>query len=219
MMLAQGCYSYHLDGQLQAIREPWTLQQSDSGLRLQGQRCVDDQPVLQAIADYQGSRCYALQLTWQSSPDSAARRFDYQLDDAGLHWCEQPQNQQLFALPTPCHLFPLLRAASGVLLPQLQGHGGSVVLPNLRQPQKPDFLQPLVSQRRSQLLASDIKGVQQFAYFGGEYGDQGSDYWLNPQGFVQRYRWLSGHGEWDVQLEEFSCRANFQTWQQTQPNS
>lgn len=194
MKPARGTYRYWRDGRAQDVVEPWEVTVSGTELVLRGQRIVGGQPLLDVTARYHGDACEEFTVTWQ--PD--ARTVGYRRSGAQLEWSEGKGAQRREAIPDGSLLFPLLRAATGALLPRLALQACVVVLPDIRDPAGPGFLQPLQSQRHA-LQVSD--GPRHYRYYGGEYGEVGADYWLDPDGFVQRYRWPSPQGLWEIALE------------------
>ena len=165
---------------------------------LRGQRLVAEVPVLDIEAHYRGRHCHTQTLHWQNA-DGSSRRFHYALAPGQLHWDDgDAADSRSLALPSGALQFPLLRAATGRLLQELAGGAGPVVLPNLRvAEQAADFLHPIVSERWVEAQA----GAGHYRYFGGEYGDAGAEYWLDEQAIVQRYRWLSPTGLWEIRLQ------------------
>lgn len=202
MKTLRGDYSYRRNGELQDIQEPWTWQFDGDTSVLSGQRIVAGVPVLDIRAEYHGPRCVAQQLRWQgldAKPDQPARDLSYRIDGAQLRWSEAGRAaEHRLPLPAEALQFPLLRAASGRLLLNLQRGAGPVVLPNLRvAPTATDFLHPLLSKRWVE--AGNAAG--HYRYLGGEYGDAGADYWLNSDAILERYRWAAPDGVWDVQAQ------------------
>ncbi len=210
-LLAKGCYRYALGGESQPIREPWQLHASDTGLQLTGQRLIDEHAALDVQAEFSGQQCRSLHMRWQARAQDHARFLSYRMRvDQQLNWQEDDQPTCTMALPPGTRLFALLRGATGVLLPQLTQTDSQVVLPNLRQPNDYDrFLTPLLSKRRAEPQGGPRLGLQHFRYFGGEYGNAGSDYWVDMHGLVQRYCWDTPQGEWTVELEDFQVESNF----------
>ena len=202
--VAQGTYRYWRDGALQAITEPWQLRRTPDGLVLKGQRLVDGKPALEIEAQYGGGLCSAMRLHWRGSDQDS--RVHYRRCGETLEWrFDDDAGFQVFVLPQGCLLFPLLRAAAGPLVRKLADSPRSLVLPALHNPADSErFLRPLLSARRAVLL--DGKAGH-YRYYGGEYGEQGSDYWLDQQGLLLRYRWDSPQGVWEVRLEDHSASA------------
>lgn len=196
-----GTYRYWHDGQLQPIAEPWRWVPADEGLRLEGLRMQGERILLQVAADYTEAGCVALLLDWQpGSPQH--RRVAYRHLGAVLEWQEDGHDVQRLELAAGELLFPLLRAATGFQLRQLVDTPRGVLVPDLHDPSSPDFLHPLRSQRH--VLATDDGPEPQrhFRYFGGEYGDQGCDCWLDRFDLMLRYQWQSPEGLWEARLDE-----------------
>lgn len=190
-----GCYRYWRDGVCQTIEEPWQWRPTPQGSQLSGQRIVDGRPVLDILAEYRNGRCSEMTLRWGGDEETGL--WHYQQQDDQLVWARDGEPPRHLKLPPDCLLFPLLRAATGPLLPRLAAAPCDLVLPRLHDPFAADFLQPVLSARH----AVPSKNPDHFRYFGGEYGAAGSDYWLNPSGLVSRYLWSSPQGKWDVRLE------------------
>lgn len=208
-LLARGEYSYWRDGERQDVREPWRLQATANGLHLWGERRVNGQTALEVDADYEGLHCRALRLSWQDR--DGARTAQYEHRGEVLHWqVEGEPPTPPLAVPSGCALFPLLRAAAGPLVRQLLASPRSVVVPNIRATaQRAERLQPLLSTRHAVLQAQDAQGGQHYRYYGGEYGDAGSDYWLDARGLLQRYSWDSAQGLWEARLEDLDTQDGF----------
>lgn len=116
-LLASGTYRYRLDGALQPIEEPWTFHRIDHRMRLHGQRVIDGNPLLEVDADYDGSICKAMHVRWQAAPPQEIRYWH-----VGEHFEWQRKGEpgaQFIDVPPDSLMFPLLRAATGLLLPQL----------------------------------------------------------------------------------------------------
>ena len=203
--LAQGVYRYWRDGLPQGVTEPWQLDQMARGWTLRGQRVLDGRPALAVEADYQGSRCTQMRVTWHRAEKPLTAH--YRLRDSRLEW--RTQEPQTLALPPQHHLFPLLRAASGPLLQTLTGGPQCVVVPNIRDTKQQEFLHPLLSERHAECLGKDKEWGKFYRYYGGEYGATGADYWLDESGLVTRYCWESSQGLWEVRLEERRVAADF----------
>ena len=203
--LARGTYRYWRDGLLQAIVEPWTLRRSlDGGLLLRGRRQMEGAPLLDIEADYLGARCTGMRLRWHPLPPGESRTAHYRLDGAALYWrFSEDAEAQVQALPADTLMFPLLRAATGPLLGQFGEASRTLVLPSLRDPAgTPGFLRPLLSERRAEAGGVDAEGLRTLRYYGGEYGEAGSDCALGPEGLLRHYRWDSPQGLWEVRLED-----------------
>jgi hypothetical protein len=209
-VLAHGTYRYTLNGALTGITEPWQLERAETGYRLCGRRLRDGMPLLAVEADYDGTQCRSLHLRWLAADQTAARTLLYQHDDNGLQWTEDAVTQSI-PVPQDSLLFPLLRAATGPLLLHLAASPRWVVLPSLHHAHDAStFLRPLLSQRRAQAMAPGATAWRHFRYYGGEYGEAGSDCWLDAMGLLQRYRWDSPQGVWDVRNEESTAAAGFE---------
>lgn len=210
--LASGIYRYWLDGRLQPIFEPWSLDRQPQGaLLLRGSRHRAGASVFDMEADYDGAICTSLSMIWHRPAAARPLSVHYRRVGALLEYsfADQPQSHTL-ALAAENLLFPLLRAATGPLLPLLQG-GRSLALPDLRDPTagSPPLLHPLLSERHSEMLGTEADGLQHWRYYGGEYGDAGCDCWLGPHHLLHRYRWASPHGVWDVRLEALEQAEHF----------
>lgn len=203
--LARGTYRYWRDGALQPIVEPWTLRRGlDGSVLLRGRRQMEGAPLLDIEADYAGAHCTGMRLRWHPAPPDEPRTAHYRLDGAALHWrFADAARYPPQTLPANTLLFPLLRAATGPLLSQLDGAPRTVVLPSLRDPAGSDgFLRPLLSERRALENGVDAEGLRRIRFLGGEYGETGADCALGPEGLMRHYRWESPNGVWDVRLED-----------------
>lgn len=203
---ARGSYHYSLDRKAQEVGEPWTLTQVEGGWRLEGQRLVKGKPALNIEADYAGSHCVALKLQWHGS--NATQIVHYKIADDTLEWRLGDGSPQEFMLPPGCLMFPLLRAGTGPLLRELVKGPRCVLMPDMRAPRSPQFLKPLLSDRRAEQPAGP--GGSRYRYFGGEYGDAGSDWWLGQHGLVTQYTWETPQGTWDVRLDSFASSEGFE---------
>lgn len=208
MTLARhGTYHYWKDGIRQPVREPWALQTTPQGAWLRGERWVADQLVLAVGARFRAGRCESFDVIFHRSPEAKPLTASYQVEGDCLRWrredAESPgtstEGQQPFG--EQHHLFPLLRAATGMLIEQLSEGPGTVIVPWLREPpHAPQLLLPLESQRSAILLEGEDRGSRRYRYCGGEYGDEGVDCWLDATGLLQRYRWSTAGGLWEVRL-------------------
>lgn len=207
-VVARGSYFYSRDGERQLISEPWTLSADAGRLRLQGQRLVNGKTALEVDAEYDNLRCISMHVCWHGAPE--VRKVHYQRSGDSLHWqmegAEQPHTA---ALPPDGELFPLLRAGAGPLVKLLMRSARAVTVPDIRATAGAgELLAPLHSRRHAVLQREDENG-QHCRYYGGEYGDVGSDYWLDKRGLLQRYRWASAQGEWEAQLEDLHLSTGF----------
>lgn len=202
---AQGNYVYSLGGKPQDVGEPWTLTRVGTGFRLQGQRLVKGKPTLIVDAAYLGTECGAMKVEWLGAGEPRAVQF--LLEGGALEWRDGSGPAQRLMLPPRTLMFPLLRAATGPLLRALLDSTRPVVMPDLRAPRSAQFLRPLLSDRRTGLAAG--AGGSRYRYFGGEYGDEGSDWWLDSHGLVCRYQWDTPQGQWDVRLEGLHADPGF----------
>lgn len=202
--LAEGHYSYQLQGQRQPVHEPWRLLAGpDGGLSLLGRREVGKDALLEVEANYRRGGWLQARIHWR---DARVRRtVDYRLGDGQLLWRLDQGEERALALPEDALLFPLLRAATGALLWALRDAPRALVLPCLRDPSdSARFLHPLLSHRRVRPLDG-----QRLLFCGGEYGDTGAEYRLNDLGLVEGYRWNSPQGLWDVRLEKLRTAGGF----------
>ena len=202
-VLAQGIYRYWRDGALQDISEPWQWQRVGDHQVLRGQRCVAGQPLLDIEATYEGAECRQLRLRWGPHSAGEAQTLHYVCREPSLHWRrEGDAADQTLPLPAGSLLFPLLRAAAGPLLLRLARAPATVVVPCLRDPaDAARFLTPRLSERHAVLIDEDAATGRHYRYYGGEYGEAGSDYWLGADNRLLRYRWDSPQGVWEVRLE------------------
>lgn len=187
-----GTYRYRRDGQPQPVEEPWTWTRDC----LQGQRLVEGQTVLDLTARFDGAHCRSFDMHWSSGDRSRHGR--YALAGTQLQWTLDGVAAQM-TVPAEALLFPLLRAATGALIRQLDRGPRPVIVPDIR-PDSRQPLAPLLSDREASLMAPDDAGLQCWRYSGGEYGATGCDCWLDAAGLLQRYRWASPQGVWDVRL-------------------
>lgn len=215
-LLARGRYLYSRDGQRQPVIEPWSLQQVDGALLLSGQRIVDGVSLLEVSARYRGRRCEQFVVHWNGA---VPRHAEYQLHQGGLRW--KPAAQAAWQAAPEADgslLFPLIRAAAGPLLPLLEAQPRGVCVPDIRDPdQAQQFLRPLVSQRRAELIEGADGAARQYRYYGGEYGDAGADYWVDSHELLTRYQWVSTSGSWEVVLEELDVAEGFKGFELTGP--
>jgi len=209
--LAQGSYRYWRDGALQDITEPWQLHRQGDGYVLRGQRCVAGRPLLDIEASYHGTACKRLRLHWQPRAADGGRTLHYRHHEQALHWQQDGSAaEQTFPVPEGSLLFPLLRAAAGPLLRHLTKVPATVVLPCLHDPADGErFLKPLLSARRAVLLDTAADSGEHYRYYGGEYGERGSDYWVAADDRLLRYRWESPQGLWEVRLEDAVTAPDF----------
>lgn len=197
--VASGTYRYWKDGAAQDVEEPWTLAREGGALCLAGERRVNGATVLAVDARYEGRLCTVMAVRWTGA---SPRYRHFRLHDSRVQWRDDGSLAwRTTVLPPDTLLYPLLRAASGPILQALLGKPHTVVLPSLRDPAAPGFLEPELSARYAQRFAESEHGVH-CRYFGGEYGEAGADYWLAADGLVTRYRWASAQGLWEVRLED-----------------
>jgi hypothetical protein len=213
MGAAHGVYRYWRDAALTDIREPWRLESTGQGWRLHGQRLDADRVLLQIEARGHGAACSELTVRWRPQDDASRQTVHYRLDDGILLWRTLDSDQvHREPLPDGCRLFPLLRVATGALLPDLAVAPGWLVLPSLRDPQdRIGFLRPLLSRRSAEHCGVDDQGIRHFRYYGGEYGDTGCDCWVDAHGLLRRYCWDSPQGTWTVALDDTDA-TGFSGW-------
>lgn len=200
---AQGIYRYWRDGVPQPIEEPWQILEERHGWVLRSTRNVEGCCVLAIEARYQERRCHSFRLDWMPEASGAQRSLHYRCEHGQLQW-QEPERRQTGELPFPDdhRLFPLVRAASGPLLRDLSIAPATVVLPCLQPNADAEaFLRPMHSRRRAEFLDRDDESVDHLRYYGGEYGTTGSDYWVDANDWVQRYRWHAPDGCWEVRNE------------------
>lgn len=207
-LLARGRYRYSRDDQPQPVVEPWSLHRAGGALLLRGQRIVDGRSLLEISARYRGRRCEQFKLHWHGALPRSA---EYQLQQGELRWKPAPDDAWASAPEAHCSLlFPLLRAAAGPLLGLLAGQPAKVCVPDIRDPDLTDqFLRPLCSQRRAELLEGADGAARHYRYYGGEYGDAGADYWVDGHELLTRYRWAAPNGRWEVVLEELEVAEGY----------
>lgn len=205
-MRALGDYSYTFSGVPQAVGEPWTLMRTGSGFVLQGVRLLKGTPTLVVEAEYERTSCTAMRVEWLGMGEP--RTVHYRLVDGELDWRDGGRSPQRVSLPPGCLMFPLLRAGTGPLLRELAMARRAVVMPDLRAPRSAQFLTPLLSERRAERPAG--AGGSHYRYFGGEYGEDGSDWWVDSHGIVSRYTWATPQGDWDVRLENLAADPGFE---------
>ncbi|HEY1075103.1 MAG TPA: hypothetical protein VGE51_00280 [Fontimonas sp.] len=206
--LARGDYAYWRDGQRQAISEPWTLTRTSDGIVLRGQRIVDRRVMLDVEACYRAGHCVEMALHWNRDAALTTRAAHYRLSGEALKWRLGEQDDVL-QLSAGTLLFPLLRAATGPLLSLLRQSPRPVLVPCIRDPADPLFLQPLLSQRRAVEIDVESGRISHLRYYGGEYGDGGCDCWLDELGLIQRYSWNSTAGVWNIQLVDAVVAPGF----------
>jgi len=197
--LASGNYRYCKNGTAQNIDEPWSIESTQDGLLIQGERRISEVPVLRVGAHYVDGACSSCTVQWQPAAAIPGSPRHYRMFGKDLHWSDDTQQDHRLSLPAKTLLFPLLRAAAGPLVLALRTQARPVVVPSLHDPEQPTFLHPRISTRHTRQLSEN-----HYRYYGGEYGEHGSDYWLNPQGLLQAYRWESADGLWEVSLDELT---------------
>lgn len=208
--VARGDYHYWRDEKSRGITEPWSLSSKGDALILKGKRIMNKSVLLEIEAHFTEGGWHDLIVSWMPGTPGS-RRFEYHLRGDKLEWLEQGVgSKHTEKVPARSLLFPLLRGASGPLLQSLAKRPATVILPTLGSP--PDsaaFLQPMHSPRRATLEgAHDTTGIH-YRYYGGEYGETGSDFWVTRTGIVDRYKWKAADGEWDVRLMDGWAAPDF----------
>ncbi|MGJ8669273.1 MAG: hypothetical protein ACSHXK_07290 [Oceanococcus sp.] len=199
-LLASGDYHYWYDGSIQAVQEPWQLHQSGTGFVLSGKRIVNARTCFEVVAEYSNKRrCTGLDLSWIDANGKQNWQYRQQTKPQQLAWRKEAQDWKLTEATPGARLFPLLRAAAGPLVRELSKQPHVVIVPTLHDPDDTDeFLKPSSSQRYCEQQSS----ANHYRYFGGEYGEMGSEYWLNTQGLMTSYEWKSAQGLWRVELQD-----------------
>ena len=199
-VVASGHYRYSCDGQPQAIQEPWQLFRLEDQFILQGQRQVDNGPDFSVLAEYSNKRrCVQFLLDWSDKNNTQRLHYQHDLQADSLRWRRAGESWHSQSLTSGSLLFPLLRAAAGPLVRELSLGPRDTIVPSLHTPDQPDdFLSPRRSLRHCEAQSSE----GHYRYFGGEYGQSGADYWLNPRGILSAYHWQSAHGLWEVALNK-----------------
>lgn len=201
-LLANGTYLYWRDGIAQPIREPWTLSVDGGDWLLSGQRVIEEVPRLGIDARYRDHAWQDCALDWLSPQDPWPQTHFYFMREGALRWrAPNDIDDHALTLPSRCLLFPLLRAAAGPLLWALTRTPRWVVVPELKQTvDTRRFLSPSLSERRACVGASPQGEQTHYRYFGGEYGENGADYWIDHQGLLRRYTWQAPDGLWECRL-------------------
>lgn len=195
---ARGAYRYWRDGQPQNVREPWELERTRGSQRLQGSRIVDGRCVLEVKAEWRDGAWVSMDVRCQGA--TGERSAEYRVFGTELHWLTHGSSG-VVQLPPGAHLFPLLRAAMGPLVAALARASAPVIVPDIRDLSAPSALEPSITARRAELLGVR-DGERHLRCYGGEYGDEGADCWLDDADRLLRYRWASSAGVWEARLAE-----------------
>ena len=200
--LCSGHYSYRLNGKPQAIAEPWQIT-SDNGLFLSGQRSVDQLGSLLVRAHYAAARCIAAEFEW--AQDGLRKRARYWLDGKSWMWSRDNQPALSAGADDSALLFPLLRAATGPLLSQLDSQPRQVLVPSLHDPSDSNSaFTPVLSMRWLEPI-----GPSYWRYLGGEYGHTGCVCELNAEHLLKAYHWDSPNGSGDVILDQCDSTSHW----------
>ncbi len=197
--LAAGCSHYHRDGAASGISEPGSLCFEGGHLVLRGRRLLHGRCLLEVTADFRGPLCTRMLVTL-GEPAGVPPFLGFEAE--GRLVCRRGDDAlRSLALPRGCLLFPLLRAATGALLAQLERAPRWIVVPALQTPQAAQLLRPRLSRRHVKPLDDTADGARRLRYFGGEYGRAGAEHRLDADGLLAAYRWPSPQGLWEVRLE------------------
>ncbi|WP_337879435.1 hypothetical protein [Rheinheimera sp.] len=224
----QGCYRYRLNGQLQAITEPWIKAQNSEGQCLtQSARFIEHLQAALLVTQRQQSPQFCAQnpsvpgnfyseIRWQQQGHndiSALYQFCQQTrqlqllrtDDTGL------SNSQLHK-PEAFLYFPLLRVFSGQVIQQLALSGPlSTLVPDINKPaDRTTLLQPTETVRSSTLIAEEVIEMggqpyraQRYRYLSERYQAQDdASFWIDNKGLLLKYHWQQNPQQfWQVELE------------------
>lgn len=205
--IARGNYRYWRDGEPQPIDEPWSLHQRGETRRLVGERRRSGQPLMRVEAERRDGDWLSLAVDWAAEP---ALGVAWSVQGDALCWRRRNGEAGERSLPPGTQLFPLLRAAAGPLLRALLARPATVAVPALHDPgDRQAFLLPILSRRSAEQLGDDDALGAHLRYRGGEYGEDGSDYWLRHGDLVQRYRWQASDGCWEVALTDAAFSDDF----------
>jgi len=230
----QGCYRYLLNGQQQAIAEPWVIALSPRGQSLiHSARFIDSQDTALLVAQQQAQPLrtalnssaqgnFQCKILWRQV-GQADIRVQYQFrqhnrllqisreDDAGLSNCQIHKAE-------PFLYFPLLRIFSGPVIRQLAWCGPlPTVVPDINTPTARDaLLQPTEELRSAQLLAEEqlvLNGqsyqAQKYNYVSQRYLPQDkAAFWIDHRGLLLKYGWQQSPEQcWLVELATHQLHA------------
>lgn len=224
----QGCYRYLLNGQLQAITEPWLKAQNSAGQSLtQSARFVESlQATLLVSLRQQLPPPSAQNLPLPAGFDSEIRwQQTGQTEIRALYqFCQQKRQLQLYRTDhsgishsqqhkaEPFLYFPLLRVFSGAVIRQL-AHAGPLptLVPDINNPtDRNTLLQPTEHLRSAQLQAEEqieLHGqsyqAERYHYLSERYQQQdNASFWIDPRGLLLKYHWQQNPEQcWQVELD------------------
>lgn len=230
----QGCYRYLLNGQLQAISEPWVKAQNSEGQSLiHSARFIESLDAALLVTQQQQLPLSSAQnLSAQAGFYSEIRwRQTGQTDISVLYqFCQHQRQLQLsrvddtglsnsqFHRPEPFLYFPLLRVFSGPLIQQL-ALGGPLptLVPDINNPaNRAMLLHPTESQRCAQLQAEErieLDGqtypAQRYRYQSERYQpEDDAAFWTDNKGLLLKYGWQQNPQQfWQVELETHQIHA------------
>lgn len=224
----QGCYRYLLNGQLQAISEPWVKALSPDGQSLiHSARFIESLDTALLVTQQQ-------QLPLPSTQNQSAQAGFYseirwrqagQADISVLYqFCQHERQLQLtrvddtglsnsqFHKPEPFLYFPLLRVFSGPVIRQLALCGPlPTLVPDINNPaNRALLLHPTESLRSAHLQAEErieLDGqtyqAQRYRYQSERYQPQDeAAFWTDNKGLLLKYDWQQNPEQfWQVELD------------------
>lgn len=211
-----GRYLYFLNGEPAPVEEHWERRPlAESAWQIKSARSFGD-TLLQVDATETGRRIEQFQVCWQSG-DELPIQASYQLNDDVLAISRTEgsgtgTDTQVAAPSGLTLLFPLMRIFVGPVIENFLSAGGegTVVLPSIADPQdRASLLTMQESVRSARLLDAEDQlqrdgetiTCRRCEYLGDQY-TAGSEFWLAPDGLLQRYRWQQSENQlWDVWLQ------------------
>lgn len=207
MDFRRGEYVYRLNGEATPVREYWEMRDKGStGLRVTSRREAPGVRLSVAARMVEG-RVAECDLHWLSErgPEARAR---YLAQEGGIRYhCGETGTWQWLPAPDagPVVLYPLMRIFTGPTIGAVARQSGSapVLAPRIGASAGPeDLLTPELTERRVRRVRRSREAWGECWQFEGGQYDAGARFWLDDEGWLQRYCWHQADtGDWDVRLQ------------------
>ena len=211
-----GRYLYFLNGDPAPVDERWERSSlEEGGWQIKSVRKAGDVS-LEVNATEVGERINQFQVCWKTG-DELPIHASYQLNGDVLAVTRTEGagvglDTKVTAPSGLTLLFPLMRIFVGPVIENLLSGGGegTIILPSIADPQdRVSLLALQKSVRTARVLDAEDRLQREgetitcwrCEYLGDQY-TAGNEFWLAPDGLLQRYRWQQGENQlWDVWLQ------------------
>jgi|GEM_PF-5028723 len=213
-LVASGEYIYRLNGDRQAVSEPWSHHTCGSEKIIRSRRLALDHGVeistmCKASEDWNAieSAEISAEITREAGSSSHDLSLDIESGKITSVWQDTEEDHAAYCC------FPLLRIYMGGVLRALHAseREDQVLIPNINNPNDQDgFLKPVITTRSATLLRTEIKNADGrdmkaalYEYTGDQY-DAGALFWVDEHGVLIAYEWQqSAEQSWACEVSNY----------------